>query len=175
MSGQAANKYKFVMKDKSAGGFLWYTNTGIPVKMDVLSKTDGKTTRMTVTLENIQIGPQDPAAFEVPANYTALPGGGMFGALGSAGGNSTSTNKSRRGLLGGSLLGGLTDAITRPVKNEAIAIAGDVASTVEAVAAPEQAVANAAEATVADEVERAGVKATVSGALRSVTGLLRKR
>lgn len=81
VSGLATTKYKFVMKDKSAGGFLWYTDSGIPVKMDVISKTGRDKTRMTVTLENIQIGPQDPALFQVPAGYSRMPGAGPFGAM----------------------------------------------------------------------------------------------
>lgn len=75
VSGQSTNKYKFVTKDKSSGGFLWYTASGIPVKMDVLSKNGGKSERMTVTLTNITIGTQDPALFEVPSGYAKLPGG----------------------------------------------------------------------------------------------------
>jgi hypothetical protein len=133
VSGQSVNKYKFIMKDKSAGGFLWYTATGIPVKMDVLTKAGGKTTRMTVTLENIQIGPQDPSAFEVPKGFTAMPGGSLFG---------------------GGLLGSLKGAVTRPVTNEVGAVTSDVAATADAVAAPE---------------------APARDALKSVTGLFRKR
>ncbi len=49
-----------------------------PVKMDVLSKTGGDRSRTTVTLQNIQVGPQDRTAFEVPAGFSKLPGGGMF-------------------------------------------------------------------------------------------------
>ena len=80
VSGQTATKYKFVMKDKSAGGYVWYTASGIAVKMDVISKTGSAKTRMTITLDNIKVGPQDPKAFEVPAGFAKLPGGaGMFG------------------------------------------------------------------------------------------------
>lgn len=81
VSGLATTKYKFVMKDKSAGGFLWYTDSGIPVKMDVISKTGKDKARMTVTLENIQIGPQDPKLFEVPADYSRMPSAGPFGGM----------------------------------------------------------------------------------------------
>jgi hypothetical protein len=139
VSGHAANKYKFVTKDKSAGGFLWYTSTGIPVKMDVLSKSGRESTRMTVTLENIEIGPQDRSLFEVPAGFNRLPsGGGMFGAM-----------------------GGLKDAFTRPVKSEAAAISHDVST------ADTQVVA-AVETEVAEEVREVGAKRAVRGALRKV-------
>jgi hypothetical protein len=79
VSGIATTKYKFVAKDRKSGGFLWYSADGIPVKMDVLSKEGGKNSRMTVTLQNIRVGTQDRNAFEVPAGYNRLPGGGLFG------------------------------------------------------------------------------------------------
>jgi len=77
ISGIATTRYKFVTTDRSSGGFLWYSADGIPVKMDVLSKSGGDKSRTTVTLHNIQVGPQDRTAFEVPAGFTKLPGGGM--------------------------------------------------------------------------------------------------
>jgi hypothetical protein len=78
VSGVATTRYKFVSKDRSAGGFLWYSADGIPVKMDLLSKDGGDKSRTTVTLQNIQVGPQDRTGFEVPAGFNKLPGGGMF-------------------------------------------------------------------------------------------------
>lgn len=78
VSGLVATKYKFVSKDGGSGGFLWYTAEGIPVKMDVLSKSGRKKTRMTVTLHDVQVGPQDPAVFELPDGYKRMPGG-LFG------------------------------------------------------------------------------------------------
>ncbi len=74
----AAPGMEFVARDHSAGGFLWYSADGIPVKMDVLSKDGGDKSRTTVTLQNIKVGPQDRTAFEVPAGFSKLPGGGMF-------------------------------------------------------------------------------------------------
>ena len=147
VSGQIANKYKFVVKDKSAGGFLWYTSSGIPVKMDVLSKSDGKTERMTVTLENIKIETQDRGLFEVPSDFNKLPSGGLLDAMtGGMGGvvssnsavsNASDTGSKRRGgFLGGGLvggvLGGFKDAVTRPVENEAEAVTSDVAAVKQA-------------------------------------------
>ena len=79
VSGLVTTKYKFVSKDRSSGGFLWYSAEGIPVKMDVLSKSGRDKSRMTVTLADIRVGPQDRGTFEVPAGFARLPGGGMFG------------------------------------------------------------------------------------------------
>jgi Domain of unknown function (DUF4412) len=78
MEGHAATKYKMLMKDGSGGGFMWITADGIPVKMDLLGKSGRDKTRMTVTLKNLSIGSQDPALFEVPADYKAMPSFGVF-------------------------------------------------------------------------------------------------
>lgn len=80
VEGQSTTKYKLLMKDGSAGGFMWFTAQGIAVKMDLLQKSGGKSERMTVTLKNLQVGPQDAATFEVPKDYSKMPsfGGGMF-------------------------------------------------------------------------------------------------
>lgn len=78
VSGIATTRYKFVTKDRSSGGFLWYSADGIPVKMDMLSKSDGEKSRVTITLQNIKVGKQDATAFELPAGFSKLPGG-MFG------------------------------------------------------------------------------------------------
>ncbi|WP_129775189.1 DUF4412 domain-containing protein [Peristeroidobacter soli] len=81
VEGIAATKYKMIMKDGSAGGFLWITPEGITVKMDMLSKDGRDKNRTTVTLKNLVIGPQDAALFDPPADYKAMPsfGGGMKG------------------------------------------------------------------------------------------------
>jgi hypothetical protein len=79
VAGFETTKYKLLMKDGSAGGFIWITPEGIAVKMDMLSKADGAKTRVTMRLENVQIGAQDPQLFEVPEGYTAMPAMGAFG------------------------------------------------------------------------------------------------
>lgn len=81
VEGIAATKYKMIMKDGSAGGFLWITPEGITVKMDMLSKDGRDKSRTTVTLKNLVIGPQDAALFDPPADYKAMPsfGGGLKG------------------------------------------------------------------------------------------------
>jgi hypothetical protein len=73
IEGQAATKYKMLMKGGSGGGFIWITQEGIPVKMDFLGKNGREKTRMTVTLTNLTLGKQDPALFELPGDYKAMP------------------------------------------------------------------------------------------------------
>ena len=36
VEGVDTTKFKLVMKDGSAGGFMWFTTNGIPMKMDLL-------------------------------------------------------------------------------------------------------------------------------------------
>jgi hypothetical protein len=92
IEGFGSTKYKVLMKDGTAGGFIWITKDGIPVKMDLLSKDKGRKSRITVTLKNLSIGAQDPQLFELPSGYSAMPdmgglapgakkGGGIGGAL----------------------------------------------------------------------------------------------
>src|SRR5262245_56362034 len=45
VSGFETTGCKMLMKDGSAGGFVWITPEGIAVKMDMLSKADGAKTR----------------------------------------------------------------------------------------------------------------------------------
>lgn len=100
VEGFATTKYKMLMKDGSAGGFIWITGEGIAVKMDMLSKSDGEKTRITMTLRNLQIGAQDPQLFELPEGYSQMPsfgfgkgkglgglGGALKGAVSRFGGN----------------------------------------------------------------------------------------
>lgn len=84
IEGFESTRYKMMMKDGSAGGFIWITQDGIPVKMDMLSKSGRDKSRITMTLKNLQIGAQDPQLFELPAGYTAMPAMGRLGGVGGA-------------------------------------------------------------------------------------------
>lgn len=85
VDGRSATKYRLVLKDGSAGGYVWILPEGIVVKMDMIQKSGRKNERMTMTLRNLSIGAQDPALFEVPAGWSKMPAfGGMFGAGGGA-------------------------------------------------------------------------------------------
>jgi hypothetical protein len=79
IEGQATTKYKLIMKDGSAGGFMWFTKDGIMMKMDSVVKNGRDKTRVTLTLKNLKIGAQDASLFEVPAGYNAMPSFAGFG------------------------------------------------------------------------------------------------
>ena len=73
LDGINTTKYKLLMKDKSAGGFIWLSPENIPVKMDFLSKEGKKKQRITMTLKNLKVEPQEAALFELPAGYQPMP------------------------------------------------------------------------------------------------------
>jgi hypothetical protein len=77
VEGVESTKYKMLLKDGSAGGFIWVTQQGIPVKMDMLSKSGRDKTRITMALKNLQIGTQDPQLFEIPAGYSQMQAFGV--------------------------------------------------------------------------------------------------
>lgn len=73
LDGINTTKYKILMKDKSAGGFIWLSPENIPVKMDFLSKEGKDKNRITMTLKNLKVEPQEAALFELPAGYQPMP------------------------------------------------------------------------------------------------------
>lgn len=85
VEGQATTKYKLIMKDGSAGGFMWFTKDGVMVKMDAVMKDGKDKSRITMTLKNLTIGAQDASLFEVPAGFTKLPSMGNMGGFGGPG------------------------------------------------------------------------------------------
>jgi Domain of unknown function (DUF4412) len=78
VEGFQTTKYKLLIKDGSAGGFMWFTPEGIAVKMDLLQQEGKKKSRTTITLKNLKIGPQDAALFEVPDGFNKMPNMGKF-------------------------------------------------------------------------------------------------
>lgn len=73
LDGINTTKYKILMKDKSAGGFIWLSPENIVLKMDFLSKEGKDKNRITMTLKNLKIEPQEAALFELPDGYQPMP------------------------------------------------------------------------------------------------------
>ena len=90
IDGHEATKYKVIMtseEGKKFGGFIWVVNPGIQIKMDAISQEGTSKERIKMELTNLKIGHQDPALFEIPADYTkmempGLPGRGKGGMKG---------------------------------------------------------------------------------------------
>lgn len=85
VNGFPSTKYKARFKDKEGkgAGFIWVTDSGVPIKMDMIySSRDEKGTRISSELVELNLRPQDPAAFELPEGLSPMAGGtGMLGNL----------------------------------------------------------------------------------------------
>ena len=77
VNGIATRKYrgKFVLTSGGrGGGHYWVSGEGIAVKIDMLyAGEDRAGQRIVMHLSDLVVGPQDPAQFEVPAGYRAMP------------------------------------------------------------------------------------------------------
>lgn len=76
LDGINTTKYKLLLKDKSAGGFIWLSPENIAIKMDFISKEGKDKNRITMTMKNLKVEPQDTALFELPEGYQPMPGMG---------------------------------------------------------------------------------------------------
>lgn len=109
VNGHASTKYNMRFKDKegTGSGFVWVTDTGVPIKIDMLYSGQGVTDqRLTMQFTELNLRQQEPAYFEVPANLTPMSfSGGIsnFGKLMGMGGETPSADS-------GSAAGG-TDSI----------------------------------------------------------------
>lgn len=82
INGVSTTKGKVIMTDSKGakmGGFMWTTAEGIVVKTDVIAMDKGSKMRMKMDLTNLKVGHQDPALFEIPADYTRMDMGAMMG------------------------------------------------------------------------------------------------
>lgn len=87
--GVATTKYR-VNHRASDGtlveGFVWLASSGIPMRGEgVVIETSGKRTRVSWTLSNIHIAPQDPTLFQPPDGFYRLPAAALPGILGGNG------------------------------------------------------------------------------------------
>lgn len=75
VNGVMTTKSKVVMTDADGskmGGYWWMSADGILVKMDVIALTEGEKTRLKRELNNVVVGPQDAALFEIPKGYSPM-------------------------------------------------------------------------------------------------------
>ena len=88
INGYDCTKYRAKFEDKQGGkggGYYWVSDDGILMKMDMIYQTPKqKGQRMVLEMLDLEIGPQDPSEFEVPANYTQMGFGSMLGQMGRA-------------------------------------------------------------------------------------------
>jgi hypothetical protein len=77
VGGQETTKYHFrvTTSEGSTDGFAWVTADGILMRSEAETSTgaaDQSPGRIVMTLQDLSIGPQDPALFELPADYTKI-------------------------------------------------------------------------------------------------------
>lgn len=81
VNGHACTKFKTKFKDNEGkgAGMVWVTDTGVPMKMDMIySNKDMKGQRFLLQFIELNIREQDPSFFELPPNLKPMG----FGSLG---------------------------------------------------------------------------------------------
>ena len=75
INGHPSSKYKTRFKDNEGkgAGFVWVTDTGVPIKMDMIySNKDLKGERIMMQFTELNLREQDPAVFELPPNLKPM-------------------------------------------------------------------------------------------------------
>jgi hypothetical protein len=85
VNGHPSTKYKtrFTDKEGKGAGFVWVTDTGVPIKIDMIySNQSAKGQRLTMQFTELNLRPQDPAYFELPPNLQPMTMGAGMANLG---------------------------------------------------------------------------------------------
>jgi hypothetical protein len=136
INGHATTKYKTRFQDNEGkgAGFVWVTDTGVPMKIDMIySHETEKGQRITMQFTELNLRAQDPAYFEVPANLKPMTMGGGIANLGqlmgmgadtpAAGAGSTTPAPSSDSSAGvADTIQGVTDSVSEGAKGLAKSI-----------------------------------------------------
>lgn len=82
INGYPSRKFKTQFKDQDGkgAGFMWITDAGVPIKMDMIYKNRGmKGQRMKMELTELNMRPQADHHFEVPEGLQPMTMGAMMG------------------------------------------------------------------------------------------------
>lgn len=86
INGYDCTKFRARFKDKEGGeggGFYWVSDDGILMKVNMIYQSKKqKGQRMVMEMRDLEIGPQDPNEFEVPAGYSKMGFGSMMSQMG---------------------------------------------------------------------------------------------
>lgn len=85
VNGHPSTKYRTSFSDKNGkgSGFVWVTDTGVPIKIDmVYAAESAQSHHMTMTFKELNLREQDPAYFELPPNLKPMNMGAAMGNLG---------------------------------------------------------------------------------------------
>lgn len=73
-------KTRFEDKDGKGAGFIWVTDDGVPIKMDMIyTSEEVKGLRLSMEFVELNMREQDPAVFELPEGLKPMALGGMAG------------------------------------------------------------------------------------------------
>ena len=100
MNGVKTTKSKLIMtgpRGQKMGGFIWTSKEGIAVKVDAIAVDKKSKERFKMELKNLQVGKQDHALFEIPADYTKMDMGGMGKLMGGGGHGSKQAQDNKKG------------------------------------------------------------------------------
>ncbi len=81
VEGYDSTKYKTKFKDPNGkgAGFIWVADEGFAVKMDMIYASRGmKGERMTITMKDVKLEPQDPSHFELTPGLKPFGIGSML-------------------------------------------------------------------------------------------------
>lgn len=81
VNGFSSRKFKTQFKDQNGkgAGFMWITDDGVPIKMDMIYKNRGmKGQRMKMELKDLQLRAQDASHFELPAGVKPMSLGSIM-------------------------------------------------------------------------------------------------
>lgn len=126
INGHRADKYKarFTDNQGKGAGFIWVTDTGVPIKMDIIySNKEVKGQRMSMEFTELNLRKQDPKYFEVPSNLKPMGfGAGMssIGQMMGMGGDAPATESAASGSAA-SARSDLADARKRCLQQAAAA------------------------------------------------------
>ncbi|MEM7000311.1 MAG: DUF4412 domain-containing protein [Pseudomonadota bacterium] len=85
INGFDSRKFKTRFKDQhgKGAGFMWITDQGVPIKMDMIYKSRGmKGQRMKIELTELNMRNQDPAHFELDPELKPMNMGALMGMAG---------------------------------------------------------------------------------------------
>ncbi len=80
INGHPSTKFKTRFEDNEGkgAGIIWITDTGVPIKMDMIySNSQFKGERISMQFTELNLRPQDPKYFELPANLKPMTMGGL--------------------------------------------------------------------------------------------------
>lgn len=130
ISGHPSTKYKTEFSDNEGkgAGFIWVTDSGVPIKMDMIYSGQGKKGQHIVTqFTELNLREQDSSHFELPSNLQPMTMGAGMGNLGQLLGMGAETSPAGSSASTGSAtdtIESMTESVTEGTKGLISGIGG---------------------------------------------------